>query len=177
MSAGSFPGRHDDCRISHPHTHAGSQPGPTPDDTFGLARRLEYYFDGSEHRWRLIDNRNGKIVGASHEGYADRRDARHNAVTTLSHGLALDAYAAEGEPPVAEPDDGGFLERPALPWALGFRRRCRARLTADDDTTPNAFYGRCELVRGHADDGVIEHALERGMVVVRWQATMRWDGP
>ena len=28
----SFPGPHGDCTTDHPHTHAASQPGPTPDD-------------------------------------------------------------------------------------------------------------------------------------------------
>ena len=54
-----------------------------------------------------------------------------------------------------------------LPWAPPWRRRCRAVLE------PNwtGYHGRCELARGHSPN--MEHALERGMEIVRWPSTPR----
>lgn len=50
-----------------------------------------------------------------------------------------------------------------LPWARPFRKRCKARIPPKNKFD---FYGRCEL-SPHGPE--IEHALERGMVWVRWQ--------
>lgn len=58
-----------------------------------------------------------------------------------------------------------------LPWArlFDFNRRCPSRLHRVDSPT---YYGRCELKRGHPG---ANHALERGMVVVRWAVFTRHD--
>jgi len=41
--------------------------------------KIEFYEDRrEEHRWRIIA-RNGKIIAASNEGFADQRWARNNA--------------------------------------------------------------------------------------------------
>jgi hypothetical protein len=58
-----------------------------------------------------------------------------------------------------------------LPWAPVFGRRCRARLhRADSDGT--GFWGRCELRARHKG----RHALERGMVVLRWGVVVDLEG-
>lgn len=49
----------------------------------------------------------------------------------------------------------------ALPWQKMFGRRCKTRFRS----TRVDFHGRCELAP-HGPE--IEHALERGMVWVRW---------
>ena len=52
-----------------------------------------------------------------------------------------------------------------LPWAFAvppfFGRRCKARLTPND----TGYHGRCELIK-HSKK--LPHALERGMIWVRW---------
>lgn len=53
--------------------------------------------------------------------------------------------------------------RPPHVWAKPFRRRCRARLSRD---TAETYWGRCDLAP-HARS--VDHALERGMIVVRWE--------
>ena len=52
-----------------------------------------------------------------------------------------------------------------LEWA-GLFRRCRAVLEPQPGRT---YFGRCDL-KPH--DPTIEHALERGMDVVRWRTTI-----
>lgn len=64
-----------------------------------------------------------------------------------------------------------FKRRPkpvkrGLPWAPRFGNRCKARLKRGEDPE---FFGRCELQADHYSDMPDEHhALERGMVNVRW---------
>jgi hypothetical protein len=56
---------------------------------------------------------------------------------------------------------GQELNSPELPWQeYPWQRRCKAV------KEPGEFFywGRCELRRGHLGD----HALERGMEVLRW---------
>lgn len=36
---------------------------------------FEVYVSGTWWRWRMTDHRNGRIIGASSEGYTRRRDA------------------------------------------------------------------------------------------------------
>jgi hypothetical protein len=55
----------------------------------------------------------------------------------------------------------------SLPWVKGMQRSCSARLGRSD--SPD-LYGRCELRRGHTED----HALDRGMVVVRWASPVSY---
>lgn len=47
-----------------------------------------------------------------------------------------------------------------LPWQTMFGKRCKARKAP----TRGGFYGRCEL----APHWGIDHALERGLILVRW---------
>ena len=56
-----------------------------------------------------------------------------------------------------------------LPWGRFLHRHCRARLAPGAD---HRFWGRCELAP-HSTD--IDHALERGMVIVRWSAESRLE--
>lgn len=58
-------------------------------------------------------------------------------------------------------------EHPWLPWSKPLRRRCRARLLRTD---ARDYYGRCELI---ADHHPLDHALERGMLTVRWRVETR----
>lgn len=58
---------------------------------------------------------------------------------------------------------------PDLPWAPPLGGRCRARLSRVD--SPD-YFGRCELRRHW---GTVDHALERGMVVLRWSSTTRLE--
>jgi hypothetical protein len=51
------------------------------------------------------------------------------------------------------------------PW----QQRCSARLTRTD----GEYWGRCDL-RTHPQ---YDHALERGMVIVRWSTEIRWESP
>lgn len=53
-----------------------------------------------------------------------------------------------------------------LPWSRPFGRRCPVRLHRHDTDGP--YHGRCDLARGHEGP----HALERGMVVVRFGVTV-----
>jgi hypothetical protein len=53
-----------------------------------------------------------------------------------------------------------------LPYARPFRRRCRAVL----EPNPGGYWGRCDL-SPHPDG--TEHALERGMLTVRWASLLR----
>lgn len=66
----------------------------------------------------------------------------------------------------------------SLPWAKLFQRRCPARLQRWHGgrvmARPEEYYGRCDLRRGHPER---EHALERGMIIVRWHTEVRWEGP
>lgn len=55
-----------------------------------------------------------------------------------------------------------------LPWSKIFRYRCRAVIEPND----TGYWGRCELARGHAP---IDHALERGLVIVRWETEPRLE--
>jgi hypothetical protein len=55
------------------------------------------------------------------------------------------------------------------PWPLG-HARCRAVL----EPNPEGYWGRCDL-EAHPDG--TDHALERGMIVVRWSTARRWEGP
>ena len=55
------------------------------------------------------------------------------------------------------------------PWPFG-PPRCRAVLPPNEE----AYWGRCEL-EAHPDG--TDHALERGMVIVRWSTVTRWEGP
>jgi hypothetical protein len=57
----------------------------------------------------------------------------------------------------------------ALPWPLG-HARCRAVLTRTD----GEYWGRCDLEEHPRDT---DHALERGMVIVRWSTEVRWESP
>ena len=58
-----------------------------------------------------------------------------------------------------------------MPWAPVIGRRCRARLAETD--SPD-YWGRCELRPHGSDTG---HALERGMVILRWQSTSWLEEP
>lgn len=50
-------------------------------------------------------------------------------------------------------------------WSKWPWNRCRARLEKKDASIVNSsYYGRCELKR----HSFIDHALERGMITVRW---------
>lgn len=52
-------------------------------------------------------------------------------------------------------------EKP-LPWYRIFHPRCKAYL---EPTNITRFWGRCELEANHVGE---DHALERGMIYVRW---------
>ena len=42
--------------------------------------RLEYYVDGQGYyRWRVVSSANGKIIGASSEGFSSKQNAVDNA--------------------------------------------------------------------------------------------------
>jgi hypothetical protein len=56
--------------------------------------------------------------------------------------------------------------RDGLPYARPLRRRCRARL----EPNPGGYWGRCEL--SPHEEGTW-HALERGMLTVRWASLLR----
>lgn len=68
----------------------------------------------------------------------------------------------------------------SMPWANWPWQQCKARLKRGQD--PEHF-GRCELKKGHyietADEGDPDHALERGMVWVRWddEGHIRYETP
>lgn len=47
-----------------------------------------------------------------------------------------------------------------IPWAQWFWQKCRAV----KEPNPSGYWGRCELVKDHVGD----HALERGMEILRW---------
>jgi len=53
-----------------------------------------------------------------------------------------------------------------LPWAPTLGNRCKARLKKGEDPE---YFGRCELEAGHYSEMWEDHhALERGMILVRW---------
>ena len=56
-------------------------------------------------------------------------------------------------------------------WAGPFTRRCHAVLEKRGE---QPYYGRCEL-KPHTEG--YDHALERGMVWVRWNSTVVWEQP
>jgi len=45
--------------------------------------------------WRIVDKRNGEIVGSSHEGFSDSRDSDHNLF--INTGWTLDEVHDEVE--------------------------------------------------------------------------------
>jgi hypothetical protein len=59
-----------------------------------------------------------------------------------------------------------------LPWARPIiGRRCKSRLRRSE----GPYWGRCELA---PHSRLVEHALERGMIWVRWaDGPVRWEGP
>lgn len=57
----------------------------------------------------------------------------------------------------------------SLPWASSFTRSCRAVIPPDN----LRYWGRCELRTAHQGD----HALERGMVWVRWSIKSYEESP
>jgi hypothetical protein len=57
-----------------------------------------------------------------------------------------------------------------LPWAKPFRKRCQARMAP---APLDPYYGQCEL---QPHDGNTDHAMERGMVIVRFQIHSWWEG-
>lgn len=65
------------------------------------------------------------------------------------------------------------MEKLGLPWCpMWPLPQCRARLSKREG---REYWGRCEL-KPHSDD--IEHALERGMIWVRWKnGPVRWETP
>lgn len=66
--------------------------------------------------------------------------------------------------------DGVLTTQDGLPYARPFRRRCHDRLGPN----PGGYWGRCEL-EPHPDG--TEHALERGMLIIRWGTLLRAEGP
>ena len=56
-----------------------------------------------------------------------------------------------------------------LDWAKPFGRRCKAVLAPEETRD---YYGRCDL---QPHRGKTEHALERGLVTLRWTSAQHLE--
>jgi hypothetical protein len=63
------------------------------------------------------------------------------------------------------------METLELPWAFGVFNRCSAVKEPSRNGIP--YYGRCELQKNHTDT---DHAIERGMFILRWSTEWTQTG-
>lgn len=98
-------------------------------------------------------------------------DALGNHAPDVLAAILLDDEMIERHEPLVEtahvPEEPRRTLAETLPWAKPFQRRCVARM----ERQPGAdYWGRCDL-GVHGPD--LDHALERGMEIVRWSTASR----